>query len=206
MKTEPTPSFGDDDELEVTQASSEHGPGLLALFDRCRHPCYCRYWHHEGNNNSWLEQLFQHEEENKTRMLEALEGGSPEMSGMVALVGDSVVGWMKLAPAASVAKVYAQKGLRALPCFNDANRAGVYTVACFLVDPAWRELGVARALLAEGIVCAQELGASSIEAFPCTAADIRPEQLLGGPPSIFVEAGFREVGKVANYPVMRLTF
>ncbi len=204
MSSANTPS-PEDEELEVAQARPEHAEALLALFERSRHPCFCRYWHHEGDANSWLEQLFQREAENRAQMVAALSSGSAQMSGLVAIAGERVVGWMKLAPAPSLPKLYAQRSVRGLRCFDEPHRDAVFTVACFLVEPEWRELGIARALLAEGILLAQERGAVAIEAFPCTTPDIPPEQLLAGPPSLFLEAGFQEIARVANYPVLRLT-
>jgi len=125
------------------------------------------------------------------------------MHGVVALGGNDVVGWLKLAPAAAVPKLYAQRVYRRLPCF-DGPRDGVLTVGCLLVDPAWRRRGVARALVHGAIAFARAEGARALEAFPRRADELRDEEAFTGPFSLFVEAGFQIVHDFQPYPVLRL--
>jgi GNAT superfamily N-acetyltransferase len=110
---------------------------------------------------------------------------------------------MKLTPASSVAKLYAQRLYRGLPCF-DGDRDGVHAIGCFLVDESWRRRGVARALLRFAIDRARSSGARAIEAFPRRADGIPDEQLWSGPFELFVAEGFRQMHHQQSYPVLRL--
>ena len=124
------------------------------------------------------------------------------MRGVVAVASGRVIGWMKLSPAASMHKLYEQKPYRGLPCFS-RDRAGVFVVGCFLVDPEWRRRGVSRALLERGVELAQSWGARAIEAFPRSAEPVSEELLWTGAPSVFRRAGFEVVDDSGPYPVLR---
>jgi GNAT superfamily N-acetyltransferase len=197
--------------LTLKVAGAEHTEPLLEFFARLGHPCYCRYWHHEGPTNSWLERLFLDEAGNRAWLDEQLRTGAKEASGVVALYQSvcaagtptSVVGWMKVAPASALRKVYQQRPFRALKCFDDRDESRAFAVACFLVDPAWRRLGVARGLLNFGLELAREKGASCVEAFPNRSADCPPEQLLSGPALLFEQAGFEELASMGPYSAVR---
>jgi GNAT superfamily N-acetyltransferase len=199
--------------LLAVEATSAHGEALAELFARAEVPCHCRYWHFTGTTNEWLDRSRHDVARNRSEMLAALASGSPEMSGVVALAGDpgespagdtTAVGWLKLAPAASVPKLYAQRLYRRLPCF-DGPREGVFALGCFLVDPERRRTGVAEALLARSIPLAREKGGRAIEAFPRRAEAISDAEAWNGPFSLLRRAGFDIVHDFAPYPVLRLT-
>jgi GNAT superfamily N-acetyltransferase len=109
---------------------------------------------------------------------------------------------MKLTFANAVAKIYAQRPYRGLPCLT-GDREHTATVGCFLVDPTWRRRGVGRALLGTGIELARAAGAVAIEAFPRRAEGVRDEELWTGPYGLFSEQGFEVVHDLAQYPVVR---
>jgi len=180
----------------LTPAASE---ALGALFERAGSSCYCAYWHFEGDKNAWLARLAFEPEENR-RVLAARSALQP--CGVVARTGEVVIGWMKLEPARELAKVYAQRPYRALPGLG-AQRSGVWTIGCFLVDPAWRRRGVARALLRRGVEAARDAGATALEAFPRRAEGVRDEELWTGPFPLFEGEGFVVEHAQAQYPVLR---
>jgi GNAT superfamily N-acetyltransferase len=190
--------------LLAVEATSAHGEALAELFVRAEVPCHCRYWHFTGTTNEWLDRCAHDVARNRSEMLAALATGSAEMSGVVALAGTTAVGWLKLAPAASVPKLYAQRLYRRLPCF-DGPREGVFALGCFLVDPERRRTGVAEALLARGIPLVREKGGRAIEAFPRRAEAISDGEAWNGPFSLLRRAGFDIVHDFAPYPVLRLT-
>jgi GNAT superfamily N-acetyltransferase len=209
--------------IALESATAEHGPALVALFERTATPCHCRYWHFAGDKNAWLDRLFNAPEENRAEFLADLGGASSELRGpqaggsaqdqaraapmamlrgVVALHQDQAVGWLKLSPAERLDKLYQQRLYRGLPCFNGP-RAGVLTVGCVLVDEAWRRRGVARALVRRAVEIAESSGARAIEAFPRCSEQAGAAELWTGPPAVFLEAGFKIVSDFAPYPVLR---
>ena len=177
-------------------ATREHLPALAALFEREGSACYCRWWHFAGDKNAWLDRLAHHPDENRAELL------ASDPSGVIAFADDLAIGWMKLAPAEAMDKLYAQKPYRGLSCFR-GDREGIYVIGCFIVDPAWRRRGVSRALVAAGIEIARAWGARAIEAFPRAAEPVSEELLWTGAPSVLRDAGFSVVDDSGPYPVYR---
>src|SRR5262244_1835180 len=99
----------------ISEVLPEHADALSHLFLRSEVPCHCRYWHFSGNTNAWLDRSANGGDRNRAEMIQALETGSDEMSGVVALEHDRVVGWLKLASARSLTKLYEQRLYRNLP-------------------------------------------------------------------------------------------
>jgi GNAT superfamily N-acetyltransferase len=195
-------------EVSIVPISRAHGSELSALFERMRCPCYCRFWHFDGDKNAWLGRCAAEPETNRNEMLRALENRSSEMLGVVATAADGrVVGWLKVAPAATFHKLYDQRIYRGLPCFDASAgaRSDVYTVGCLLVDPEWRRRSLSRKLLSGAIELCKQLGAVAIEAFPRRSDSASAEEMWLGPPNIFFEAGFEEVHAFQPYPVLRKT-
>lgn len=189
--------------LVVEAAGPAHAAGLAALFAASGSPCYCRFWHFEGTNNAWLERGASAPEENRRELETALAEGSDEARGVVAKEGETIVGWLKVAPAGVMTKAYDRRLYRGLPCFQ-GDRAGVFLLGCFLVHPAHRRAGVARALVAGAVRIAPSWGARALEALPRRPREaVSDEELWTGTVSALVENGFVEVHAFEPYPVMR---
>jgi GNAT superfamily N-acetyltransferase len=191
--------------FHVRSAEPRDAAGLSRLFAANGFGCYCRYWHFEGTAREWLARCAQSPEESEQEMHAALAAGSEEMRGMLAETeGGEVVGWLKLAPAARLTKLYSQRLYKGLPALA-REPSGTYTVACFLVREDFRRHGVARALLGGALDQAPRWGARAIEAFPRTDTDCGDAALMMGPLKLYIEAGFELVHDAAPYPVLRLT-
>ena len=113
--------------ITVAAAGAEHLSGLEVLFEAAGTPCYCRYYHFGGTNNEWLARCSDGQGENRREFADALAAGSDEARGVVALApgtpdAPNVVGWLKVAPAAAVAKAYERRLYRGLPCFAGRRR------------------------------------------------------------------------------------
>jgi GNAT superfamily N-acetyltransferase len=170
-----------------------------ALFDACASPCYCRYWHFEGDKNAWLARCAF---EKETSLAEqARDVASEATRGLLAMEGERAIGWMKVAPRASLPKLRKQSVYRRLDLGIDA---GVFSIGCFLVHPEHRKRGVARRLIeaADGFVRAW--GGTAIEAYPRRfEGELPDEQAFMGPESLF--AGYEILHGDGPYPVMRKT-
>jgi ribosomal protein S18 acetylase RimI-like enzyme len=183
----------------VEPLSERHLAGFARLFEASSSSCFCRYWHFTGTKNEWLERCAIRPEENLAEQTDALARGDRSASGLVALADGAVVGWMKLAPRDSLPK------LTSLPVYRQlVAEPGTWTIGCFVVDPAARRRGVARALAsaAEAHVAAQ--GGRAIEAHPRRSTEpLHDEEAWQGPERLFVDLGFEAIHDVAPYPVYR---
>ncbi len=189
--------------LEISPANAQHAPGLKQLFASNGFGCYCRMWHFDGTAREWLARCAQSSEQNAEECERALLEGSPEMQGMVASRGGEVVGWLKLAPAQVLGKLYGQRLYKDLPCFG-GERSGIYCVSCLLVREDVRHQGIARALLGGAIAQARSWGARALEALPRSDRDAADVSLNLGPTQLFLEHGFQIVHDFQPYPVLRL--
>jgi GNAT superfamily N-acetyltransferase len=191
------------------------GPGnveaWLALFERAASPCFCRFWHFTGTKNEWLARCATGDE-NVDEARASATAGNDDASGLVALDGDRAVGWLKVAPRRSLPK------LRGLPIYRGLDLGpdeGVFSVGCFLVDPASRRRGVAGALLDAVPDFVRARGGSAVEAFPrhvheTHGARLHDEEAMMGPEALFVSRGYARLEVVPDfaltqYPVYRLS-
>ena len=190
--------------LHVEAAVSSHASALAALFEAAGSTCYCRFWHFTGTNNDWLARCATAPEENRAELSAALAAGSPEARGVVAIDGEAIVGWLKVAPVEAVRKAYDRRLYRGLPCFA-GNREGVHLLGCALVHPAHRRRGVATALVAGAVRIAPVLwGARALEALPRRPREaVSDEELWTGPMGAYAANGFVEVHAFEAYPVLR---
>jgi GNAT superfamily N-acetyltransferase len=189
----------------VEQATSAHFDRLAALFEACSCGCHCRYWHFSGTKNDWLARLATTPDENKKELSAALAARDDSARGLVAIANDlenrPIVGWMKLAPRAAVPKLRNLPTYRSLDLGDDA---GAFSIGCFLVHPAHRKSGVARALVDAATEIVRAWGGKSIEAYPHRIdRPMYDEEAWMGPATIFVSAGFERVAGENPYPVLR---
>jgi GNAT superfamily N-acetyltransferase len=176
------------------------------LFEACACTCFCRWWHFEGTKNDWLARAANEPHANRDEHARLAREGDPRAGGLLALDGETAVGWMKLTPRAAVPK------LRRLPVYRGldlGDDAGVWGVGCFLVRPDRRGQGVARALLVAADAHVRAAGGLAIEAYPRRSAEtMHAEEAWMGPEKLFLECGFEPVEApvglgAAPYPVLR---
>ena len=190
---------------EVVAAGPGHADGLAALFHAAGSPCFCRFWHFTGTNNDWLDRCANAPGENERELREALASGSPEARGVVAIerATGTLAGWMKVAPVPALKKAYDRRLYRNLPCF-EGDRAGVFTIGCFLVHPEHRKRALSTALVRGAVEIAPSWGARALEAFPRRPKEpVRDDELWTGPMGAFERNGFEEVHAFEPYPVLR---
>jgi GNAT superfamily N-acetyltransferase len=194
-------------DLRVAPLTAALAGAWADLFDRAHVGCFCRWWHFHGTKNDWLARCAMSPDTSRGEAALAIDAGSTEATGLVALRGEVVVGWMKIAPRASLPK------LRGLPVYRARlakDEEGAWSIGCLLVDPAERRRGVARSLLAAAPAFARDRGASFLEGYPRHVPATRhgplyDEEAWMGPEAIFAELGFTRVdAEEEAYPLWRL--
>jgi GNAT superfamily N-acetyltransferase len=189
--------------IEPLSASNE--AAWARLFESSGCTCYCRYWHFTGTRHEWLARIFDEPEKNREEQSALVRAGAPEAGGLVALEGGDAIGWMKLVPRAGVPKLTSRGAYRSLALGPDPM---VVSVGCFLVHPAHRRIGVARALLLAAEDHARTLqGVRVIEAYPHRVPHaLHDEEAMMGPLALFLSCGYEQalpVEEAAPYPVVR---
>jgi len=195
--------------LTCERAGVQHTALLSQLFEAAGSGCFCNYWHFEGDKNAWLETCFLHPERNRAALQARL--AKPDLCGVVAYgaTPGELIGWLKVTRASSVPRLYDQRVYRNLACFEpeNADRSQVYAVGCCYVSEPHRRSGVARQLLQAAVHAVLAAGGSALEAFPRAvpeAETLRADEMLMGPETLFLEAGFGRVSDFRPYPVLRL--
>ena len=187
--------------MRVAALTRETAAAWSALFDACGCACHCRYWHFEGNKNAWLARCFDEPGKNREEQMGLVESGALEARGLVALEGETAIGWMKLAPRAKLGKLRRQGAYRALDLGDDD---GVWSIGCFLVHPEHRRRGVARALVSEADVHVRAWAGRAIEAYPHRPGyALRDEEAWMGPELMLAGCGYVAVHGEGPYPVYR---
>jgi GNAT superfamily N-acetyltransferase len=198
------------DRVRIVALTSETAAPWAELFAASASTCFCRYWHFEGRKSEWLARCFEHPEENRREQELLVRSGQPEGRGLLALDGSSCVGWMKLVPRACLPKLVQQGAYRPLDLGSDR---GVWSISCFLVRPALRHRGIARALIAAApnhvrAWAPADEAAEVLEAYPRgtaagAASHLHDEEAWMGTQSLFESCGFERVAGEPVYPVMR---
>lgn len=106
--------------------------------------------------------------------------------GLLAYRGETVVGWVGVAPRAELTSFTRS---RTIPHVDDLP---VWTVWCFVVRPGHRRQGVAAALLRGAVEFAREHGAPAIEGYPVDNGARRVDTTMAyvGTRGMFEKAGF----------------
>lgn len=186
--------------MRIERLAAAHLEAFRALFEAVGSGCYCRFWHFTGNKNEWLDRCAHRPHENLEEQARAVESADPSGEGLVALDDTlpeeaRVVGWVKLAPRVAVPKLTSLPVYRAIPPEAGAEDA-TWTIGCFLVHPAARKRGVARALALGAEAHARARGGRVLEAHPRRPVHGEPlydEEVWQGPEKLFRDLGYVEV-------------
>ena len=140
-------------------------------------------------------------EENRRELETALANRDDSARGLVAVEDGVVVGWMKLAPRASLPKLTSLPVYRAI----DFRADDALSIGCFLIGPEHRKKGIARALVQHAAKIARDRGIAIVEAYPhVIERAMYDEEAWMGPASIFTSEGFVQEAGELPYPVLRL--
>ncbi|MEO8674157.1 MAG: GNAT family N-acetyltransferase [Casimicrobiaceae bacterium] len=172
----------------------ERGPAFADNPDWAK--CYCHFYHVpkvidwaslDGNAN-------------RTAMTARIEAA--EMDGFLAYAAGDVVGWLNAQPRIKLPHCMARMGIAAPPL--DVPPQFAAAMVCFVIAPAWRRRGVARALVDGAVESFAARGILVVDAFPFKAgASTIATDHYHGPLSLFREAGFDVLAEHKNMTVMR---
>ena len=159
--------------------------------------CYCHFFHAALA----LDWSALHPVANRTAIGARIEVG--EMEGYLAHDGnDTVVGWLNAQPRHKLPHCFDRLGIAAPPVDVAPHEAALVT--CFVVDPALRGRGIARALLAHAIEDLTSRGLRIVDAFPNAVAQSASGHHRG-PPRLFASMGFERIGAHGDTIVVRKT-
>lgn len=131
-------------------------------------------------------------EENRALRERLFDGG--EYDGYLLLDEGEPVGWCQCGPRDRLRKLCEQYGLGPDP--------EMWAITCFLLAPAARGRGLARALLS-GVL--QDLAARrvrAVQAFPERGEGLPADDVWTGPEALFAHAGFSVVREHPDHPVL----
>jgi ribosomal protein S18 acetylase RimI-like enzyme len=158
--------------------------------------CYC-HCYHVPKALDWSQFTAV---QNRVAMTARIDAG--EQEGYLAYAGDELVGWVNAHPYHKLPHACARLGISGteldVPAFEAA------AILCFVIAPAWRRRGVARALLAGALASLEARGLRVVDAFPYTAgSDAAPADHYHGPEALFLGAGFSLLREEGKLKVMR---
>ncbi|HVE51215.1 MAG TPA: GNAT family N-acetyltransferase [Casimicrobiaceae bacterium] len=184
----------------IAPLRSKDREAFLAFFDHERgrafadNPewsgCYCHFFH-AAPALDW-ETFTPHQ--NRIAMQSRIEVG--EMEGYVARdEAGALVGWLNAQPRHKLPHCFARLECEPAAIDVPAHRAAV--VLCFVIDPAHRRQGIARALLGFALEDFAERGIALVDAFPSRDAKSAAAHFRG-PRSLFLETGFVPLAEPAD--------
>jgi GNAT superfamily N-acetyltransferase len=192
--------------LRIEPLVPARGADYLAFFDHERGPafadnpgwarCYCHF-HEVAPVIDW-ESL----SPEANRLAMAARIACAEMEGYLAWRGEALAGWLNAQPRNKLMHAEARIGVRAPPTDVPPHEAAM--VVCFVIAPAERGRGVARALLGHALDDLAQRGVRVVDAYPSLdAAATSAQDHYRGPPALFAAAGFTEVAREGRIAVMR---
>ena len=191
----------------VASLSPARRADYLGFFDHERGPafadnpawagCYCHYFHAAPELDwSSLDAVA-----NRTAIGARIDVG--EMDGFLAYDdGGAVVGWLNAQPRHKLPHCFERLEIPPTPLGVPAHEAALVT--CFVIDPALRRQGIARALLAHAIGTFAARGIRVVDAFPNVAADSAAAHFRG-PLALFEALGFERLAEHGDTIVVRKT-
>jgi GNAT superfamily N-acetyltransferase len=199
MPKRPNRTGGRSVRLTIEPLTAARWSDLVALFERpglsVARGCYCMYYRRSGRHERPPGMTYS---ESNRRALKALvdRGVVP---GLIGYEGKRPVGWVSLGPRADYPKLKRSSIMKPL------DEKPVWSIVCFVVDPAARGRGVAEAMLGGALAWARGQRVRLVEAYPCDKPPrVADDSMWFGAKSMFDRAGFVEVARrKPTRPVMR---
>ncbi len=152
-------------------------------------------------------------EELAFRLRSQTDCGHPESgrtSGLVAYLDGEPVGWCAVEPRSAYPRLLLKTRVPWAGRAEDKTDDSVWAATCFVTRTGFRRRGISRALAHAAVDFARQRGARALEGYPMLTEpgqEIMSVELNVGSRSIFVAAGFAEVGRpTLRRVVMRIDF
>jgi GNAT superfamily N-acetyltransferase len=175
--------------VEIVPVTPERWDDLAALFTR-RGPrggggpgahCWCMWWRERGKSAA----------ANRRGLRTIVKAGNEP--GLLAYEDGAAVGWVSVAPHDEHGHLSRSKHYGAAE-----PEEGLWSIVCFIVDPAARHRGVAKALLHAAVEHAVARGASAVEGYPH-----RRRADYMGSADMFASVGFKPVREASVRTIVR---
>lgn len=189
----------------IASLSPSRRDDFLAFFDHERgrafadNPawsgCYCHYFH--------MAPAIAWDSLSATANRTAIDAriATGEMEGYLAYGDDtSVVGWLNAQPRHKLPHCFARLGIDPSPLEAPAHESAA--ILCFVIDPALRRRGIARALLDHALHDLSERGIRVVDAFPVEHGDTAGAHYRG-PLPLFERTGFARIAEQNGIVTMR---
>ncbi|MFH0993284.1 MAG: GNAT family N-acetyltransferase [bacterium] len=184
--------------IEIRPITPDLAETFVGLFDRLdfEHErawksCYCRYYYIDCTFDQWKERTGA---DNRADAIAAIRAG--RMPGWVALEDGLCVGWVNAGESRNYPRL--QKDLA--PFVKDEL---IGLTICFVVDPGYRNRGLARRLLAGAIAGFRATGYAAAIALPVDLP-MPGERRYRGSLHMYQEAGYRHVASMDIVQLWRL--
>jgi GNAT superfamily N-acetyltransferase len=181
-------------DLVVRELTADLWPALEDLFATSGPigRCWCMYWRIGSAYRRQPPAV------NKEAFRTAVSDGPPP--GLLALDGETAVGWCQLTPRDALPALDLAWRLRRV------DDVPVWAISCFYIRKGYRRQGVSGVLTAAALESARRAGAVAVEAYPLDA-ELTPSSSHTGYASTFERAGFVTVARhVPPRPIMRYAF
>ncbi|HEY3427623.1 MAG TPA: GNAT family N-acetyltransferase [Acidimicrobiia bacterium] len=156
--------------------------------------CWCTWWILTGKEFS------EARPGDRRSILEGLVANG-EKPGLLAYQGKEPVGWCAVGPRRRYTRMMSARSQVYHP---PENSEGNWVINCFYIARAHRGTGVASVLLDAAVAFAAKSGATEIDAYPLLDGSQSAASLYVGTYSMFAGAGFVEISRVRERPLMRL--
>ena len=158
--------------------------------------CYCHYFH-AAIALDWSSLAA---DANRTAIGARIEVG--EMEGFLAHDdAGRVVGWLNAQPRHKLPHCFARLEIPPTPIDVPAHEAAV--ILCFIIDPALRRRGIARALLTHALDSLTDRGIRVVDAFPAASAGPSAAAHCRGPLRLYEQLGFSRITVHGDTVAMR---
>lgn len=182
--------------LEIVPVTADRWDDLTELFgpNGAYSNCWCTWWLLTGK------EFGEANPEDRRAIIEEQVRANLE-PGVLAYREGRPVGWCAVGPRQRFTRMMSNRSLVYKP---PDDLAGGWVINCFYIARPERGSGVATALLAAAVDHAFRNGATAIDAYPLEDTTHGMASLYVGTVTMFEAAGFKELTRLRERPVMRL--